>query len=152
MNSPEPNSRGGHERRDADVVSLVLIAGLLLICGALVVFSCLGLLHFFHVKDAARSQRVTTTTQHSAEFPEPRLIVIPAADFAELRAREDEELKSYAWIDRKSGIVRIPIERAMELILQRGLPAVGANKTPLQLMQERPQQGETPAPAPHAPQ
>jgi hypothetical protein len=40
----------------------------------------------------------------------------------------------------------------MELIVQRGLPPVGADKTPLQLMQERPQQGETPAPSPHASQ
>ena len=92
---------------------------------------------------------MATATGHGGEFPEPRLIVTPAADLEELRAREDEELKSYAWIDRKSGIVRIPIERAMELIVQRGLPPVGANKTPLQLMQERPQQGETPAPRPN---
>ena len=100
---PGTVSRGDHERKDADVVSLFLVAGLLLICGALVVFSCLGLLHFFHVKDAARSKRVATATADGREFPEPRLIVTPAADLEELRAREDEELKSYAWIDRKSG-------------------------------------------------
>jgi hypothetical protein len=152
MNSPEPVSRGGHERRDADVVSLFLVAGLLVICGALVISSCLGLLHFFHTKDRARSMHTATTTQHGAECPEPRLIVTPAADLEKFRAREDEELKSYTWIDRKSGIVRIPIDRAMELIVQRGLPPAGANKTPLQLMQERPQQGETPAPTPHASQ
>jgi hypothetical protein len=151
MNSPESASRDGHERKDADVISLFLVAGVLVICGALVIFTCLGLLHFFRVKDAARS-KVATTAQHRSEFPEPRLIVTPAVDFEKLRAQEDEELKSYDWIDRKSGIVRIPIDRAMELIVQRGLPPVGADKTPLQLMQERPQQGETPAPSPHASQ
>jgi len=152
MKSPESVSRGAHERKDADVVSLFLVAGLLLICGALVVFSCFGLLHFFHVKDAARSKRVAAATQDGGEFPEPRLIVTPAVDLEKLRAHEDEELKSYGWVDRGSGIVRIPIDRAMELIVQRGLPPVGANKTPLQLMQERPQKGETPAPTPNVPQ
>jgi hypothetical protein len=36
----------------------------------------------------------------------------------ELRAKEDAELGSYGWVDRKKGIVRIPIDRAMELVVQ----------------------------------
>ncbi len=35
---------------------------------------------------------------------------------AALRAREDEELHSYRYLDREKGIVRLPIERAMELL------------------------------------
>ena len=56
------------------------------------------------------------------KFPGPRLQVKPEADLAAFRAREDEELNHYGWIDRKAGVVRIPIERAMDLIAQRGLP------------------------------
>lgn len=37
-------------------------------------------------------------------------------DLKDLRAREDEQLHSYRYIDRASGAVRIPIERAMELL------------------------------------
>ena len=90
MNSPESVSRGDHERKDADVISLFLVAGVLVICGALVIFSCLGLMHFFRVKDAARSKHATTTAQHGAEFPEPRFIVTPAADLEKLRAQENK--------------------------------------------------------------
>jgi hypothetical protein len=54
--------------------------------------------------------------------PEPRLQRHPAQDMRELRADEDKLMKQYAWIDPDKGIVRIPVERAMELIAQRGLP------------------------------
>lgn len=41
---------------------------------------------------------------------------------AELRAREHSLLHSYAWVDASSGVVRIPIERAMELTVARISP------------------------------
>ncbi len=44
------------------------------------------------------------------------------------RDREAAELESYGWIDRKSGIVRIPIDRAMDLLAQRGLPTRATNR------------------------
>ena len=55
--------------------------------------------------------------------PEPRLQVTPAVDLQKFHAEEDAVLENYEWIDAKSGIVRIPIERAMELTAERGLPA-----------------------------
>lgn len=58
-----------------------------------------------------------------AEPPEPRLQVLPAADLAKVRAEEQATLNSYAWIDAQSGLVRIPIDRAIELLAERGLPA-----------------------------
>lgn len=36
----------------------------------------------------------------------------------ELRARENEQLHSYQYIDREKGTVRIPVERAMELLVE----------------------------------
>lgn len=55
--------------------------------------------------------------------PAPTLQAAPRDDLLALRAREDAELGSYAWIDRDKGLVRIPIERAMELVAERGLPS-----------------------------
>jgi hypothetical protein len=55
--------------------------------------------------------------------PEPRLQESPALDLARFRAREEERLSTYAWVDRPNGVVRIPIERAMELVAREGLPA-----------------------------
>jgi len=52
----------------------------------------------------------------------PRLQVEPALDLATLRAHEDRILDSYAWVDKESGIARIPIEDAMRLVAEQGLP------------------------------
>jgi hypothetical protein len=57
------------------------------------------------------------------QYPTPRLQTDDGAqDIADLHAREDLLLNSYSWVDQSQGKVRIPIERAMDLIAQRGLP------------------------------
>jgi hypothetical protein len=64
--------------------------------------------------------KVTEITQ---TFPTPRLLIDDGdQDVADLHAREDLLLSNYTWVDESKGTVRIPIERAMELIAQRGLP------------------------------
>jgi hypothetical protein len=35
---------------------------------------------------------------------------------------QESRLNSYGWVDQKAGVAHIPIERAMELIVQRGMP------------------------------
>jgi hypothetical protein len=60
-------------------------------------------------------------------------------DTAELHAREDLLLNYYSWADRSKGKVRIPIERAMELIAQRGLRvAPAAQQAPLMAGDQQP--------------
>jgi hypothetical protein len=54
--------------------------------------------------------------------PRPRLQVDPGRDLAKLRADNEALLSSYGWTDRKAGVIRIPIARAMELTAQRGIP------------------------------
>src|SRR2546422_915423 len=60
--------------------------------------------------------------------PEPRLQGAPghenspAIDIEKFRAQETQSLNSYGWVDSKAGVVRIPIEDAKKLLLQRGLP------------------------------
>jgi hypothetical protein len=54
--------------------------------------------------------------------PEPRLQTDPRSDLTQMRRDEDRILQSYGWIDRNAGIVRIPIDEAMKLTLQRKLP------------------------------
>jgi hypothetical protein len=44
-------------------------------------------------------------------------------ELQELRAAEDAVLRSYSWVDRAGGIVRMPIDRAIDLLAERGLPA-----------------------------
>lgn len=60
--------------------------------------------------------------------PEPRLQTAPRADLADFRAREDALLDGYQWVDKATGVVRIPIGEAMRLVVQRGLPTREAGK------------------------
>lgn len=55
--------------------------------------------------------------------PEPRLQQAPVTDLKEMRAAEDKILNSYGWIDQQHGIVRVPIDRAIDMLAQRGLPS-----------------------------
>jgi hypothetical protein len=85
----------------------------------------------------AMQQKVAALTQ---SFPTPRLQTDDGnQDVADLHQREDLLLDNYSWIDRSQGKVRIPIERAMELIAQRGLPvAPAAQHEPLMAGDQEP--------------
>ena len=62
-------------------------------------------------------------------FPTPRVQTDDGnLDVADLHAREDLLLDNYSWIDRTQGKVRIPIERAMQIIAQKGLPLAPATQ------------------------
>ena len=78
------------------------------------------------------SNRPAGTAATTTRAPFPRLQVAPPVDLEAFQAREEIELHSYGWVNRSSGIVRIPIERAIELLLQKGLPArSGTNQVKL---------------------
>jgi hypothetical protein len=54
--------------------------------------------------------------------PPPRLQVAPVENLKDFEERERAKLSSYGWVEKNPAIVRIPIERAMELSLQKGFP------------------------------
>lgn len=55
----------------------------------------------------------------------------PLEELKSMRADEEKKIKEYNWIDEKAGVVRLPIERAKELLLERGgLPARGEQPQP----------------------
>jgi len=58
--------------------------------------------------------------------PQPRLLVNEPGNLAVFRAQEHETLTTYGWVDRNGGVIRIPVERAKDLLLERGLPIRGA--------------------------
>ncbi len=139
---PEP----GYEERDANTKWLfAIITGLIL-----GIIAAEFALRWFH----ARMEKTPPTTDRWAgshpgpnplwtQADVPRLQISPTQDLAAFRAQEDRELTTYGWINRTSGVVRIPIERAMDLLAQRGLPVrpgVGHSRlgpTPLELQQQR---------------
>jgi|SRR5579859_6519 len=139
---PRPGTHG-HEERDVSVPWIFGIV-LFLACSGVVIQVVLGgLLNHFKSRPAPSDafRPIQKPAQPStASFP--RLQISPRLDLAQFRAREDEQLTNYGWIDRTSGIVRVPIERAMELVLQKGLP-VRSNSdnrvgpSPTDLIQQR---------------
>ena len=58
--------------------------------------------------------------------PPPRIQPLPGVDMQSYDQSQQNLLNTYGWVDKQNGIVRLPIDRAMELLLQRGLPVRSA--------------------------
>ena len=56
------------------------------------------------------------------KFPQPRLEKNERIEINDFRLQEEQTLHSYGWVDPDKGVVRIPVERAMELVAKEGLP------------------------------
>ena len=113
----------GHERSDISVrIMAYVVVGLtvLTLAGMGVSWWYLNAVE----KEEAAAERPTSPLASTLPQapPEPRLQVAPATDLTTVREREDALLNSYGWIDAKSGLVRIPIDRAIEVLGERGLP------------------------------
>lgn len=54
--------------------------------------------------------------------PAPRLQVQPAEDLDQMRQTQEQILNSYGWEDKASGTVRVPIDRAMDMLIEHKLP------------------------------
>jgi hypothetical protein len=107
-----------HERTDINPKYVLYFAVALIIAGLLI---NIGLLWMFRQleRQQARREIRPSLVQLPAEPPEPRLQISPQGDLEELRRQEDEILSTYRWIDRDKGMVRIPINRAMEIFIER---------------------------------
>lgn len=127
-----PHDRGpGYERRDANVGGLLQFAFWMAV---VLVVTLIGMKftfdHFKKVQPlgATTSPMVSETEQTLP--PAPRLQAQPHVDLAEFCALQQQSVNSYSWIDQQAGIVHIPIDRAMDLILGQGLPARPASEAP----------------------
>jgi hypothetical protein len=110
----------GHERRDVNVKGLLAFGAVLCVVIAL---TALGMDRLFRHYASSQPAGLAAREAAAPELPpEPRLEIDMHADLDQLRAHEDQVLHSYGWVDRRNGTVRIPIGRAMELILRQGLP------------------------------
>jgi hypothetical protein len=83
-----------------------------------------GVFRFFAAKQEKREEPVPPmVAANLRRTPSgPRLEPDPLAPRRAARAREDAVLGSYGWVDPNAGVARIPIDRAMELLVERGLP------------------------------
>ena len=123
---PEEDVRNPGVRYEPSQADLSVVLGFLLALGlaSVMVFLALwGMFNYFRNKSAERgplpSPRMYTSPPN---VPRPQLQSDPVADNDVYRLSSKEVLDSYGWVDPKSGIARIPIDRAMDLVVERGLP------------------------------
>jgi hypothetical protein len=140
-----------HERSDASGKGVFIVIVSLFVCGLGLHGILAGFLHALKSK-APFTDRWEPVLHTKAPRPVnaafPRLQVSPKWDLQEFRAQEDKELLTYGWINRTAGIVRVPIQRAMDLVLAQGLKSrTGSNTNQLgpstyQLIEKRPEHRE----------
>ncbi len=120
------STRAGHELGDLSPRNIVLFAVALSAAIVLVLLVSYGLLRRFANVEMRSETPLNPLASTRQVAPGPRLQVNPEKDIREMRAAEDARLNSYGWVDPTAGIVRIPIDRAMEILAQKGLPARAA--------------------------
>ena len=119
--SPSP----GHERSDLAPRSIGIFLLVLAVMIAGVLAASVWIYNYSADRLAGTGAPPSPLAKPEAP-PGPRLQVSAPKDMQALRAAEDEILKTYGWVDRAKGVVRIPIDRATQLLVERGLPAAGA--------------------------
>jgi hypothetical protein len=109
-----------HEVRDARIRPIVLTAAALAVSAALVLAFSVVMYRYF----IAYTATPVTNPLNGAErlVPPPRITDQPEMELGQLRQQENQVLSSYGWVNRNAGTIHIPIDRAMELQLQRGFP------------------------------
>jgi len=143
-------SHGNYERRDIGVAGVLYFLLGLAFAGLIVHFIVTGLYSYLEKRSEAQQTPVSplitnapVDTRHlppeyktdeestayekylKKNFPAPQLETDEQVELNRDRLREAQILSTYDYIDRQAGTVRIPIDRAMDLIAQRGLPVRG---------------------------
>jgi len=99
----------------AGVVALVLLG----VLGSAFVF------HFF-VQHTPMGPPASPFDDAREMPPAVRLQTEAPLDLKQYRADQEKILAGYGWVDPKAGVVRIPVDRAMDLLLQKGYPVRGS--------------------------
>jgi hypothetical protein len=104
-----------HEPEGSSPRGILLGALVFLVTLALILLCVRALMHHFR---RTNPNRMPSNVPAQLTSSPVAAWVNPARDLAELQAREDEHLTTYSWLDREQGIVRIPVERAMQRLLE----------------------------------
>ena len=59
---------------------------------------------------------------------QPALQSNGVADLAEFQAKQQADLTTYGWVNKSQGVVRLPINQAIDIVLQKGFPARGGKQ------------------------
>jgi uncharacterized iron-regulated membrane protein len=112
------NTRARHEKRDASIRGLVIFGVALFVSLVVVLVMAARLFrHFAAVQSLGPP--ASPFANMRALPPQPRLQVDPRRDLQRWKDEQKAILNSYGWVERSAGTVRIPIDRAMDLLIRR---------------------------------
>ena len=121
----ETPAGAGYEHTDASVWTIVKFS-FWLVVSAVVIHIGLGFMYAMLIEQATElsAPRYPMAANVEPALPaQPRLQQFPRNEIYDFRVIEERALHTYGWADKATGTVRIPIEEAMRLTLERGLPA-----------------------------
>lgn len=124
---PTAGVQAGHEPTGVEARGLVVGA---IVLAAVVIVSQLVL--WLWMRDFRRMEEEANALAPSRlaigvdRFPEPRLQESPPVEMVQIKEEELRRIGTYGWVDRKAGIARIPVDRAMDILVTKGLPRVAA--------------------------
>ena len=113
----------GEFDREINVRGIVITGVALLVVAVVVHLLMLGLLHGFSSYDKKRDVRLMPIEASSPQPqpPEPRLQISPEKDMRDMQIEEDQALQNAGWINQQQGVVRVPINVAIDVIAARGV-------------------------------
>jgi hypothetical protein len=113
----------GHELSDLSPKKIAIFGASLAATIIIVLWVCFELWQHYATVSMKTEVPPSPLSYTREPTPEPHLLVVPGRDLKAMRAAEDSILNSYAWVDREKGIVRIPIQRAIDILAQGGIPS-----------------------------
>jgi hypothetical protein len=114
------------ERKDVNVFQISAFGVGLLLAVIVSVFAMWAMFDFFYHREDeknAGSANALMLNERPKLPPEPRLQAEPKMELKDMKADEDTILNSYGWLDPNKGIVRIPIDLAIDMVAKKGLPS-----------------------------
>jgi hypothetical protein len=138
-----------HEHTDIDVnvgykFGLWLAVSMLISIGIVT-----GAYYFFEAQESAasaRAQKYPLAVGQQKQPPTPNLQNQPFKDLYMVQQGEAEKLSSYGWVDKDGGIARLPIDRAIEVMLEKGFPARAGGGSALNVVTQDSSSGRTVTP------
>src|SRR3954470_5733119 len=110
-----------HEHRDVNVWAVYKFGIALAVLCVVAMGLLYGMYVFFLDREGGALGRGEANVAQRNLPPTPRLQAKPITDLKEIRAAEEKTLNGYGWVDQKSGVAHIPVDRAIDLLAQRGL-------------------------------